>query len=93
VIGIIFAIGCRSPSLGSALACEAKANLHPLAFYTIKVTSPFRRTIRKGVAGPMASSKRKKRGYRGPQKAQIFLDFDPQSCNPISLSIRSFTYK
>jgi hypothetical protein len=25
---------------GKALACEAKANLHPLAFYTIKVTSP-----------------------------------------------------
>jgi hypothetical protein len=40
VIGIIFAIGCRSP-FGTALACEAKANLHPLAFYTIKVTSPF----------------------------------------------------
>ena len=31
VIGIIFAIGCRSP-FGKALACEAKANLHPLAF-------------------------------------------------------------
>jgi hypothetical protein len=40
VIGIIFAIGCRSPFSGSALACEAKANLHPLAFYTINVTSP-----------------------------------------------------
>jgi hypothetical protein len=40
VIGIIFAIGCRSPFLGSALACEAKANLHPLAFYTIEFTSP-----------------------------------------------------
>jgi hypothetical protein len=24
-----------------ALACEAKANLHPLAFYTIEFTSPF----------------------------------------------------
>src|ERR1700751_1605406 len=32
-------MGCRSP-FGSALACEAKANLHPLAFYTINVTSP-----------------------------------------------------
>ena len=40
VIGIIFAIGCRSPFFGKALACEAKANLHPLAFYTINVTSP-----------------------------------------------------
>src|ERR1700728_618186 len=39
VIGIIFAIGCRSP-FGKALACEAKANLHPLAFYTIEFTSP-----------------------------------------------------
>ena len=39
MIGIIFAIGCRSP-FGKALACEAKANLHPLVFYTIKVTSP-----------------------------------------------------
>jgi hypothetical protein len=25
---------------GMALACEAKANLHPLAFYTIEFTSP-----------------------------------------------------
>jgi hypothetical protein len=25
-----------------ALACEAKANLHPLAFYTIEFTSPRR---------------------------------------------------
>jgi hypothetical protein len=25
---------------GKALARKAKANLHPLAFYTIKVTSP-----------------------------------------------------
>jgi hypothetical protein len=39
VIGIIFAMGCRSP-FGSALAWEAKANLHPLVFYTINVTSP-----------------------------------------------------
>jgi len=25
---------------GTALACEAKANLHPLRFYTIEFTSP-----------------------------------------------------
>lgn len=29
-----------------ALACEAKANLHPLAFYTINVTSPLTFTFR-----------------------------------------------
>jgi hypothetical protein len=28
--------------VGTALACEAKANLHPLALYTIDVTSPTR---------------------------------------------------
>src|SRR6201981_2487370 len=39
LIGITLAMGCRSP-FGSALACEAKANLQPLAFYTINVTSP-----------------------------------------------------
>src|ERR1700752_1118550 len=42
LIGITLAMGCRSP-FGSALACEAKANLHPLAFYTINVTSPLKR--------------------------------------------------
>jgi hypothetical protein len=31
--------GCKSP-FEAALACQAKANLHPLAFYTIEVTSP-----------------------------------------------------
>src|SRR3989442_6746703 len=35
-----FRHGCKSPFLGSAFACQAKANLHPLAFYTINVTSP-----------------------------------------------------
>src|SRR5581483_9764501 len=32
--------GCKSPFLRKALALHAKANLHPLAFYTIDVTSP-----------------------------------------------------
>ena len=32
------AMECRSP-FGMALACEAKANLHPLALYTSNVTS------------------------------------------------------
>src|SRR5260370_41220036 len=31
--------GCRSPFFGMALACEAKANLHPLPFYTTEFTS------------------------------------------------------
>src|ERR1700730_3247690 len=32
--------GCRSSFPGSDFACEAKANLHPLALYTIEVTPP-----------------------------------------------------
>jgi hypothetical protein len=36
VMGITLAIGCRSP-FGKALACEAKANLHSLAFFPTRV--------------------------------------------------------
>src|SRR5712692_275998 len=32
--------GCKSPFRESGFAGQAKANLHPLAFYTIEVTSP-----------------------------------------------------
>ncbi|MGA2904300.1 MAG: hypothetical protein ABSD98_10745, partial [Candidatus Korobacteraceae bacterium] len=39
VMGVTFAMGVSLLFQG-ALACEAKANLHPLAFYTIEVTSP-----------------------------------------------------
>ena len=39
VMGITLAMGV-SLLVRMALACEAKANLHPLAFYTIEVTSP-----------------------------------------------------
>jgi len=38
-IGIIFATGCRSP-FQERLRLLGKANLHPLAVYTINVTSP-----------------------------------------------------
>ena len=44
LIGVILAFGCGSPFSGSALVCEAKANFHPLAFYTIEVTSPGERS-------------------------------------------------
>ena len=36
---VTFAMGVSLLSR-SALACQAKANLHPLAFYTIELTSP-----------------------------------------------------
>jgi hypothetical protein len=39
VIGVTFAMGVGL-LFGMALACEAKANLHPLPFYTIEFTSP-----------------------------------------------------
>jgi hypothetical protein len=39
VIGVTFAMGVSLLFKG-ALASQAKANLHPLAFYTIEVTSP-----------------------------------------------------
>jgi len=39
VIGVTFAMGVSLLSR-MAFACQAKANLHPLAFYTIYVTSP-----------------------------------------------------
>jgi putative transposase len=33
-------MGCKSPFKESALARQAKANLHPPAFYTVEFTSP-----------------------------------------------------
>jgi len=41
---------CSEP-FGKALACEAKANLHPLAFYTINVTSPSKGIGLPGIPG------------------------------------------
>ena len=65
MIGIIFAMGCRSP-FGSALACQAKANLHPLAFYTINVTSPHDL--------PDDGAKREKRGLEQRRVATLLID-------------------
>jgi hypothetical protein len=48
VIGTIFAIGCRSPFLERLLLVRQKANLYPLAFYTLNFTSPARLGITSG---------------------------------------------
>jgi hypothetical protein len=37
---VIFAMGCKSHFWSSALTRQAKANLHPPAFYTQNFTSP-----------------------------------------------------
>src|SRR5579863_5734931 len=50
VIGVTFAMGVSLFSKESVSAFQAKTNLHPLAFYTIEVTSP---ALQKGkVASP-----------------------------------------
>src|SRR5215469_6996528 len=50
VIRTIFAIGCRSPFQERLLLVRQKANLHPLAFYTLNFTSPARLGITSGYA-------------------------------------------